>query len=256
MLYCQRSLLSQCASLSLLSQCASLSRSLCASLSHSLYVSFPRSLCVSLSRSLSAHLAWQLSLQLLLLSLVGSALSAECPSLPAPREPLGISQLLQASGRARLGAKLPHFAGWQLSPSRVQNRDMLLQRLRRREGARGLVLVLGGSFCPPCVQGLRRLAAEQQRLAREGFELVLLLGESEGCAARLVRETGFQQVTAISDRFQRSLQRLAKNESEALELPRTFILDRGGVVRRIIGREGRDYVEQIRSTPGLSSGGP
>ena len=214
---------------------------------------FQLSQCILLSRSLSVLLAWSLLLQLLLLSFVGSALGAECPSLPAPRSPLGISQLLQASGSARLGAKIPHFAGWQLSPSRVQNRDMLLERLRRRRGGRGLILVLGGSFCPPCVQGLRRLAAEQRRLAREGLELVLLLGENEGCAARLVRATGFQQVTAVSDRFQRSLQRLSRNSNGALELPRTFILDREGVVRRIIGREGLDYLEQIRSTPGLSS---
>ena len=211
-----------------------------------------RSQCVFPSQSLSAYVAWQLSLQLFLLLLIGSALCAECPSLPAPQAPLGVSQLLQASGRARLGVIIPHFAGWQLSPNRVQNRDMLLRRLRHREGSRGLVLVLGGSFCPPCVQGLRRLVAGQQLLAREGLELVLLLGESEPCASRLVRAIGFQKVTAISDRFQRSIQRLARNQNGSLEVPRTFILDREGIVRRIIGREGRDYLEQIRSTPGLS----
>ena len=157
-----------------------------------------------------------------------------------PRE----SQLLSKSGDARLGEPIPHFAGWEVGTERPLSKAILLKSPPRR----GFILILGASWCAPCVEGLKRLAGARARIEQAGFKVVLLLGDSEARAAQLLREVGLPRRGAIADRFGQSLRRLsapARGARGKIELPRSFVLDRSGRVRRIIGREGRDYLQLL-----------
>ncbi|MEE2644716.1 MAG: hypothetical protein VYD19_07260 [Myxococcota bacterium] len=157
-----------------------------------------------------------------------------------PRE----SQLLSKSGDARLGQPIPHFAGWEVGTERPLSKAMLLKTPPRR----GFILILGASWCAPCVEGLKRLAGARERIEQAGFKVVLLLGDSEARAAQLLQEVGLPRQGVIADRFGQSLRRLstpARGARGKIELPRSFVLDRSGRVLRIIGREGRDYLKLL-----------
>ncbi len=161
--------------------------------------------------------------------------------------PAASSELLPASdGGLKLGAPAPWFAGW-TADDRVFNRTHLLDH----KDARAHVLVFFATWCGPCEAGLRRIAAARTRLEAAGLNVVLVdYGEAAAVGAPWLAARELAWAPTLYDRygavaFAFGVELRAKDGARKSRLPRTFVLGPAGAVRRIVGREGSDYVDRL-----------
>jgi peroxiredoxin len=159
---------------------------------------------------------------------------------------LSPSALLDATGPLKVGDAAPWFAGW-TATDRVFNRTRLLAT----PGARGHVLVFFATWCKPCEAGLKQLAAARPRLEAAGLTVTLIdYGEEATVGAPWLAARGLGAARTLYDRygtvaFAFGVEQRAEGGARRARLPRTVVLDAAGAVRRIIGREGEDYVDRL-----------
>lgn len=164
---------------------------------------------------------------------------------PPPASPT-ITESLDESGPLSVGAEVPWFSGW-TPGDEVTNRDRLL-----KAAPKGVALVVFATWCAPCVDGLKRLAAGRAALDAAGVRPVLVAYREEAeVVTPWLEARGWKDATVLVDRFGVAATALGvvsrTKDGERARLPRTVVLSGDGVVRGIFGREGDDYVARIVS---------
>ncbi|MCB9540710.1 MAG: TlpA family protein disulfide reductase [Myxococcales bacterium] len=156
------------------------------------------------------------------------------------------SALLDTTGPVKVGDPAPWFAGW-TARDQVFNRTRLLAT----PGVRGHVIVFFATWCKPCEDGLKQLAAARPRIEAAGLTVTLVdYGEEASVGAPWLGARGLGDVRTLYDRygtvaFAFGVEHRADGGARRARLPRTVVLDAAGTVRRIVGREGEDYVERL-----------
>ena len=188
-------------------------------------------------------------------------LSFQCTSIAKPTqapllEPVGDapvevghdqkSELLKKSGQAKLGSKMPFFSGWRMSDS-VGNAFNLTKAMKLKK--KRYVLNICASWCAPCMVGLQKLADAKERFLAEDVSLIILVADSTSHGQKLYKKFNFSWANVVVDEFKTFALRLAPDQSskgkESLSLPKTIIFNQEGIVERIIGKEGQDYVDLV-----------
>lgn len=157
------------------------------------------------------------------------------------------SQLLAESGEAKVGHQMPFFSGW-LTHGKVLNLTTLLKTKKSR-----YIITMCASWCAPCYDGLQRLSDARSRLQSADVKLVIYVIDAEVEAKKIQRRFNFDWALVLSDPFQSHARKLSSNKSPqqnkrggtTIELPRTFVLNREGIITMIIGQEGHDYIERL-----------
>lgn len=186
----------------------------------------------------SSHMRHAVSLRRLMMFVLVSLLTTHAYAEPSKSK----SEVLQKSGEAKVGAPLPFFSGWDLTqPSRPMNNRMILRSKKEK-----YVVSLCASWCEPCMEGLERLSKARKQFDKAGVELVLYIVRDERSRGLALRERfKFSWATIMIDEYGENAKRLAPGEREGLKLPRTFVIDGRGIVQKIIGREGDDYIRLL-----------
>ena len=153
------------------------------------------------------------------------------------------SQLLETSGTAKVGAKMPFFSGWKMSNSTGSafNLTKTLKQNKRR-----YVLNICASWCTPCLEGLQKIAESKQKFEDANISVVILVADSTQHGQEIFKKFSFTWAHVVVDEFKTFALRLApelnKAGKESLSLPKTIIFNREGLVEMIIGQEGDDYI--------------
>lgn len=150
------------------------------------------------------------------------------------------TSLARKAGPVEVGDSLPTFAGWDLD-----RRVVSLKRLLAPEATpppRAVVISIFATWCVPCRKGLPAIA----RVARaqgSGVSVLLIdVGEEADLVRPFLRELGVE-LPVLLDRFRTVGERLFGPGD--MTLPRTFVLDGGGVVRAIVMTEGADFEDVL-----------
>jgi peroxiredoxin len=155
------------------------------------------------------------------------------------------TQLLQESGDAKVGARMPFFSGW-LTTGRVLNLSGLLKKKRSR-----YVITMCASWCKPCFDGLRLLSKAKDEFQRQDIELVIYVVDTELEAKKIHKRFGFDWAQVLSDQFKTHARTFSSGKNgtvkQTVELPKTFVLDREGKIEIIIGQEGEDFINLLLS---------
>ena len=157
------------------------------------------------------------------------------------------SQILKQSGLAKTGSEMPFFSGWTISNGLGQaySRTKALKDHHDR-----YVVNICASWCKPCMIGLEVLSKEKRKFNETNTELIILVADKSQNGREIFDRFSFDWAQVIVDEFQTFALKLAPNVKsneggESLSLPRTIIFDKQGVITKIIGREGQDYINQI-----------
>ncbi len=182
----------------------------------------------------------------LLLPVCVALLAATPPAKPAATT---TTESLEKSGPLVVGTEAPWFSGW-TPDDQVINRDRLL-----KAAPNGVALVVFATWCAPCVEGLKRLAAGRDALEAAGVRPVLVAYREEAeVVTPWLAARGWKDTTVLIDRFGVAATALGvvtqSKEGERARLPRTVVVSGDGTVRAIFGREGDDYVERIVAAVG------
>ncbi|MDP8222377.1 MAG: redoxin domain-containing protein [Candidatus Lernaella stagnicola] len=150
------------------------------------------------------------------------------------------SELLQTSGQAAVGQKVPWFSGWT-----VDDQVFNLKKAWADPATKRVALVFWATTCAPCRVGMQRLCQAKAKLERAHVKVVLVnVGEPVGTVRRFLK-THPQKFTVVVDQYGHSKKAFLNNGDGPTPVPRTAIIGRGGKVIRIIGAEGSDYINQI-----------
>lgn len=152
------------------------------------------------------------------------------------------SQLIEDAGKTRVGHALPWFGGWSVD-GKVLNRRNLLGS--QPEGGR--LIVFFATWCKPCEAGLLELVRARGQLEKAGVQLLLInFREESAKVVPWLRARSLGDAPVLLDQFGYTARDLAGVGGDAgSALPRTLVVGPDGRVRRIIGREGGDYVDLI-----------
>jgi len=150
------------------------------------------------------------------------------------------TQLMDECGPVRVGEAVPTFAGWDLAGRLVALKDLLPPRA---EGKDVLVISFFATWCAPCREGLPSFA-ELARTDEATQVLLIAAGEDTARVAPYLRELGIDLVT-VPDEFLKISGKFGLG-GEASSLPRSFVVDREGKVRCIIGAEGADLLTVLK----------
>ena len=75
------------------------------------------------------------------------------------------------------------------------------------------------------------------------------VGEEPEAIAPYLRELGLDGFIAIADRYSVIARKyglaVVRSDQELLEIPKTVVFDKKGILRDILGKEGRDYVSAL-----------
>ena len=157
------------------------------------------------------------------------------------------TELLEACGGVRVGGPAPGFGGWT-----YDGRVLSLQKVLAGEPSRpvaGLVLALFATWCEPCKAGLRVLGQIAPELEARGVRvLVVSVGQGAEEARPFLEGLGVS-LQGLEDRFGKVAGRYGVGGEAGGALPRTFLVDGGGTVRTILGREGADFATLLRAGP-------
>jgi peroxiredoxin len=128
-----------------------------------------------------------------------------------------LSACYSGSRPPRIGATAPDFT--------VQDTDrqITLSQLR------GQIVVLNfwATWCPPCIEEMPSLVQMQQRMKDKGVTvLAVSVDEDPGAYQKFLRDHGVNLLT-VRDGEQKS-----NNLYGTFKFPETYIIDRGGIMRR------------------------
>lgn len=174
---------------------------------------------------------------------------ASPPSSPVvkadPSGPSGAqSQLLDRSGLAIVGKSFPFFSGWALTDTGSQplNLGRVLKRKRR-----GYVVTVAASWCAPCRKGLKRITEARDRFKKANIDVIVIVADSSAHAKSLREEFKLNWTSVIVDEFKTYSSKMCPDpkDTKSLSLPRSFVLDSTGQVKRIISEEADDYIDQL-----------
>ncbi len=154
----------------------------------------------------------------------------------------GGSELLNESGEAKVGEKLPFFSGWDIFTNQVVTTKTMF-----KSGSKQKYLInLCASWCEPCKKGLKEIQGHLDQLKEKNIKIVLLIANTKNDATNMLKELQLTSVTAIADEFNTHTKKYSPiSENQQMTLPRTFVVDEKGVIVRIIGAEGSDYLDLL-----------
>ncbi len=148
------------------------------------------------------------------------------------------SELLAKSGQTKVGEKLPFFSGWDVMTDKVVTTKTLFN-----QGYQQYVIALCASWCEPCKKGLAKLSQNADQLEAKKIKVILLASsDSKTKAIEFVRNLGLEKFTTIADEFNTHTPKYSTLSDNQITLPRTIITDQNGIVTKIIGAEGEDYI--------------
>lgn len=152
----------------------------------------------------------------------------------------GKTEALPRSGQAIVGEQAPFLSGWT-----VENKIFNTAKVFKDESVEECALVFWATYCLPCLNGLKMLAAAEERFAERGIRIVLVnFSELPEKVQRFLTDNP-QPYPVVLDRWQKNAKTYLADENGAVTLPRTVLIDRSGVVKAIFSTEGNDYVERI-----------
>ena len=158
---------------------------------------------------------------------------------------LELSEQLQISAQAKVGQTLPFFAGWTVGGARSQPTN--LTSFLKKDAQR-YVITLCANWCDPCKKGLANLKAHEADFKQTKTELLAFVSGSNEEAKALYGSHGISWATFVVDRFGNYIPKLSgtgKESKENIQLPRTFVLDSKGTILKIIGQEGKDFIDLV-----------
>ena len=175
-------------------------------------------------------------LLLTLVFVLGSAAASD--AVPQPTT----TALLQEYGPLRVGSAVPSFALFDLD-NRLRRADHLFPP--RAADTQVLVITFFATWCVPCREGLPSFKELDRAMGDDGVEILLIaVGEDADKVRPFLEKLGIalptipDQFLTISEKFG-----LGSNNSS---LPKTFIFDRSGTLRCIIGVEGEDLLDVLK----------
>jgi thiol-disulfide isomerase/thioredoxin len=157
------------------------------------------------------------------------------------------TEVLQSAGGSKVGQALPWFAAWGRD-GRVFNRTRMLAP--RTPAPRAHALTFFATWCKPCEAGVAMVTAQADRLALAGLEVVwVAVGEDTAVVEPWLAARPAVPGSVLLDRFGvvgRDLAGIgAAEEGARSALPRTVVVDQGGMVRAVFGAEGPDFVDRL-----------
>ena len=154
------------------------------------------------------------------------------------------SQLLHESGQAIVGQKIPFFSGWALNAQAGQAYSL---RMIEKDHKSRYVLTVCASWCKPCMSGLKRLSEAKERFIATNTGLIIIVADQSHFGQELYENLGFDWAYVMIDEFKVSAFKLAPSskKNESLTLPRTFVFNSEGIIEKIIGIEGHDYIDLL-----------
>ena len=185
----------------------------------------------------------------LLCSLTCSPARADAPG--SAREPTTVDRL----GPVQVGKPAPPFGAERLDGKGVIGLDDLLGRERGDEarGGRAVVVSFFATWCKPCKPGLKVLQAEADALHGRGLRVALVAVGQRGSKPRdWLRDLGITMPAvgdhfySVSERYGVAVRAKPGQPGEPASLPRTFVIDREGVVRVIYADERGDFAGHLR----------
>ena len=150
------------------------------------------------------------------------------------------SELLSKSGAAEVGKLAPWFSGWTLD-----NQVFNTTKAIKAPGTKRVALVFWATWCAPCRLGMDKLAKNAERLRADGTTVVLVNYKDKPEDVRVFLAKKPMPFTMVLDPFGQSEKTYLEPANGSVSLPRTVVVDADGLVKRIIGAEGEDYIEQI-----------
>ncbi|MBK8015295.1 MAG: redoxin family protein [Betaproteobacteria bacterium] len=150
-----------------------------------------------------------------------------------------VTESLTASGQARVGAPAPWLAGWTLDDKVWNLRKAFADTMTDR-----VALVFFATWCAPCREGIRQLAARAADLRAARVSVVLVNYQEDAPRVRGFLD-GPPAFPVVVDRFGACETAYLRSGDDQVRLPRTVVVGRDLAVRAIYGAEGPDYVDRI-----------
>ena len=150
------------------------------------------------------------------------------------------TELLDEYGPVGVGEASPSFAGWD-TDGRLVTLDHLFPP--RSEDTEAVVITFFATWCGPCKEGLPTFQAFAEQAKEQGVQVIgISVGEDAEKVTPFLKKLGLQ-IPTITDPFGTISKKFGLGGAGAQgSLPRTFVLDRDGTVRCIIGAEGADLL--------------
>ena len=187
-------------------------------------------------RLISLHSLTLFGLSFLTLVFLSTTVSAS-PSLKP-------SEQLQQSAQVQVGKKIPFFAGWTVGQKRSKPTNLTAFL---KQPAKRYVITLCANWCKPCKEGLARLKKHKADFENTQTKLLAFVSGSNEEAKTLYSTHGISWATFVVDRFGNYIPKFSGKgkASENIQLPRTFVLNEKGEVLKIIGQEGKDFIDLL-----------
>jgi len=148
------------------------------------------------------------------------------------------TEMVQENGVAKVGKALPTFGGWSTTGDRVALRGLLK---KTKESDAHLVISVFSSTCRPCRKGLPLLQKFSDSPKGKKNEFVLIAyGETNADVGKMLKELKVN-LLVVEDKYMKISENIGVNGV----LPRTYVVDKEGIVKAIITAEGDDFVELL-----------
>lgn len=150
------------------------------------------------------------------------------------------TELLSKCGKAEVGKKAPWLSGWTLDNQVFNIRKPLASGENRR-----LVLVFWATWCAPCREGLKMLHESAGILQKSDIEVVLVnFGEPRETIEKFFKNEA-PDFPVVLDPYQQSSQKYLERADGKARLPVTALISSDGIIEKLLGKEGDDYIEHI-----------
>jgi thiol-disulfide isomerase/thioredoxin len=147
------------------------------------------------------------------------------------------SQVTSHDGLITVGQEIPSFAGWTLQSEPFSRDNIAANEVT--------IISLFATWCEPCVAGMPiidRVASEHSAYGA----VFVAVGQDKAIVEPWIADLGIRQ-TVVPDPYGTISQRFLGGESLSVSLPRTYLVDKGGMVRTIFVSEGRDFENALLS---------
>jgi len=145
-----------------------------------------------------------------------------------------------SNGPVTVGEVLPTFGGWGLGGERISSRDFLGAAAKNPSNA--LVVSFFASWCEPCKKGLPLIDKVVRESDSQGYQALLIaFGEGSSKVEPFLDGLGLKYPTLLDE-----MKAVSGRLGVTSQLPVTYVIDGGGVVRTIFLSEGTDFEERFR----------